>query len=156
MTANAAELTLRTARLEDLDAIWAIETAVFASDAWSRSALQDELTGDHRRYLVAEDAAGEVRAYAGVQVVGSEADVQTIAVAPEHRGRGHGRRLMLALMAEARARGARELFLEVRADNPVAHGLYLALGFTDLGVRPQYYQPDGVDAIVMRHNLKET
>jgi N6-L-threonylcarbamoyladenine synthase/ribosomal-protein-alanine N-acetyltransferase len=57
---------------------------------------------------------------------------------------------MLALIGEARKRGAREVFLEVRADNPGAQQLYRELGFEEIGVRPQYYQPDGVDAVVMR------
>jgi ribosomal protein S18 acetylase RimI-like enzyme len=57
---------------------------------------------------------------------------------------------MLALIGEARNRGAGEVFLEVRADNPGAQTLYRTLGFEEIGVRPHYYQPDGVDAIVMR------
>jgi ribosomal protein S18 acetylase RimI-like enzyme len=57
---------------------------------------------------------------------------------------------MLALVGEARKRGAREVFLEVRADNPGAQTLYRSLGFEQIGVRPRYYQPDDVDAIVMR------
>jgi [ribosomal protein S18]-alanine N-acetyltransferase len=46
------------------------------------------------------------------------------------------------------------VFLEVRADNPRAHGLYLRRGFEDLGIRRGYYQPSGVDAIVMRKDLQ--
>ena len=57
---------------------------------------------------------------------------------------------MHALIDEARRRGATELFLEVRADNPVARTLYESLGFTEIGVRRGSYQPDGVDAIAMR------
>ena len=79
-----------------------------------------------------------------------EGDIQTIAVAPRARRHGLGRALMLALIGEARNRAAREVFLEVRADNPGAQTLYRALGFEEIGVRPRYYQPDGVDAIVMR------
>lgn len=161
---------IRPARETDLDELWKIETAVFASTAWSRAALAEELTADHRSYLVLEslpvDEAGEnassapgapvIRGYGGVLVVGREGDVQTIALTPETRGAGQGRRLMVALLAEAAERGAREVFLEVRADNPVARALYLSLGFAEIGVRPRYYQPDGVDAIVMRHDFKET
>jgi ribosomal-protein-alanine N-acetyltransferase len=66
------------------------------------------------------------------------------------RGRGVGRALMHALIDEARRRGANELFLEVRDDNPVARRLYGSLGFEEIGVRPGYYQPDGVDAVAMR------
>lgn len=145
---------LRAATLEDLDAIWEIESSVFASDAWSRSMLRDELTADHRHYLVL-DAGSTVHGYAGLLVVGTEADIQTIAVSPDARGSGEGRRLMVALLAEADRRGVTEVFLEVRADNPVAQKLYTSLGFAEVGVRPRYYQPDGVDAIVMRLEMKE-
>ena len=44
----------------------------------------------------------------------------------------------------------REVFLDVRADNPVAQQLYASAGFMEIGRRPHYYQPDDVDAVVMR------
>ncbi len=75
--------------------------------------------------------------------------MQTIAVAPAARGRGLGRGLMHALITEARRRGIAELFLEVRADNPIARALYRSLGFEEIGVRPRYYRR-GIDAIMMR------
>ena len=53
----------------------------------------------------------------------------------------------------ARERGARQVFLEVRADNPVAQRLYASEGFVELGRRPRYYQPDDVDAVVMKLDL---
>ena len=46
-----------------------------------------------------------------------------------------------------------ELFLEVRADNPIAQALYDSLGFEQIGVRPRYYQ-HGVDAVLMRLIVK--
>ena len=50
------------------------------------------------------------------------------------------------------ARGAREIFLEVREDNPVARGVYQHFGFEEIGVRRRYYD-DGTDAIMMRRKL---
>ncbi|WP_341872876.1 GNAT family N-acetyltransferase [Leucobacter insecticola] len=61
---------------------------------------------------------------------------------------------MNALLDEAATRGVREVFLEVRADNPVAQSLYASLGFTEIGVRPRYYQPDNVDAFVMKLDME--
>jgi N6-L-threonylcarbamoyladenine synthase/ribosomal-protein-alanine N-acetyltransferase len=61
--------------------------------------------------------------------------------------------LVQSLIAEARQRGASEVILEVRADNPGAQSLYDTLGFEAIAVRPKYYQPDGVDAIVMRLSI---
>ena len=79
-----------------------------------------------------------------------QADIQTIGVAEHARRQGLGRVFMLRLIDEARERGATEVFLEVRADNPGAQALYDSLGFERIAVRPKYYQPDGVDAIIMR------
>ena len=134
-----------------LDAIMALEMASFVRDAWSREMMHDEVASVHNEYSVA--LLGErLVGYAGLRAPerGREADVQTIAVAEDARGRGIGRALMERMLGQARARGMREVFREVRADNPVAQGLYRSLGFAELGVRSGYYQPEGVDAIVMR------
>lgn len=153
--ATPADPALRPATEADLDEIWAIEAAVFGRDAWSRDLMRDELTGEHRVYLALTGGDGVVVGYAGLLALGAEGDVQTIAVAPALRGQGQGRRLMNALLDEAAARGVRTVFLEVRADNPAARGLYASLGFAEIGVRPRYYQPDNVDAIVMQLEMRE-
>lgn len=151
----AATATIRDATLADLDEIARLEAALFGDDAWSREMVREELAGEHRRYLVLADADGALHGYAGVLVLGSDGDIQTIAVAPELRGAGYGRALMDELLDEAGRRGAAQVFLEVRADNPVARGLYRSLGFAEIGVRANYYQPSGVDAIVMLLQMKE-
>ena len=141
---------LRRAHADDLDAIMGIETTTFENDAWSPQNMAAELASRHTYYLVAERVG--VEAYAGLFAPrGSEqADIQTIAVGESARRQGLGRVLMQALIGEARERGAREVFLDVRADNPGAQSLYLSLGFEQIAVRPGYYQPDNVDALVMR------
>ncbi len=141
---------LRRAGVDDLDAIMAIENATFATDAWSAPLMRSELKGAHTYYLVAEGEG--VDGYAGLLAPrgSGQADIQTIAVLESARGQGLGRTLMNALLSEARTRGAEHVFLEVRADNPAAQQLYDSLGFERIDVRRNYYQPDGVDAIIMR------
>jgi ribosomal-protein-alanine N-acetyltransferase len=148
---------LRRATVDDLDAIMTLEDATFPSDAWSRGSMRAELAGPHSYYLVAAEPAGPIDGYAGLLAPqgASQADIQTIAVASTARRRGLGRVLVQTLLAEARRRGAREVFLEVRADNPGAQRLYESLGFEQIAVRPRYYQPDDVDALVMRLELPE-
>ena len=145
---------LRRAKPADVEAIMALETHIFENDAWSTEMMARDVADPGCYYLVAfpPDSPDHIVAYAGLQAAqrSPESDIQTIAVAEEARGRGLGRVLMLSLITEARKRGARETFLEVRADNPGAQHLYRSLGFEDLGVRRGYYQPDNVDAIVMR------
>ncbi|UAJ81625.1 ribosomal protein S18-alanine N-acetyltransferase [Leifsonia sp. ZF2019] len=131
-----------------------LERSTFVTDAWSERTMRSEVAGEHGYYLVAFEPGEKSRidAYAGLLAPrgAGEGDIQTIAVAPRARRRGLARALMNALIGEARSRGAQEIFLEVRDDNPGAQALYVSLGFEEIGVRPQYYQPDGVDAIVMR------
>lgn len=148
-------MTLRDATPDDLGAIMAIEERSFPTDAWSAESMAAELASPHGRYLV-DEHDGLVVGYGGVRALhgSADADIQTIALLAEHRGRGRGRTLLRALLSAAAERGAREVFLEVRADNPTAEGLYRAEGFEEIGRRPRYYQPDDVDAIVMRLELR--
>lgn len=147
--------TIRQASADDIDAIMHIETTTFHNDAWSRDAMAADIASQHTHYLVAVRAG--VEAYAGLFAPrGSEqADIQTIAVAESARRNGLGRQLMTELITEATSRGAHEIFLDVRADNPNAQALYESLGFRAFATRKGYYQPDNIDAIVMRLEVKK-
>jgi ribosomal-protein-alanine N-acetyltransferase len=142
----------------DVERLLPVERALFGDTAWSAEAFWSELAHpDSRCYLVADAddelpgrADGELLGYAGLMVSGTEADVQTVAVADTAQGRGIGARLLDALVAEAAARGATSLLLEVRADNAAAVALYTRFGFEQIAVRRRYYQPADVDALVMR------
>lgn len=134
-----------------VDAVLAIERAVFAPAAWTPEQLVAELAGvpDRRHYVVAVDVDGAVLGYAGMSLVGDTADVMTVAVAEQARGHGAGRALVRTLLATAAERSVHEVFLEVGVDNAAAIGLYSGLGFDRLSRRRDYYGP-GVDALVMR------
>jgi ribosomal-protein-alanine N-acetyltransferase len=143
----------------DLAAVMALEHALFPDDPWSEEMFTEEVAQPpgSRLYIVAEaaDSPGVAAGYAGMMFVsgGVQADVLTIAVAEDYWGRGVGSALLAALIQAARDRGCTEVFLEVRKDNPRARGLYLRRGFEEIGIRRGYYQPSGVDAIVMRKDL---
>lgn len=148
----------------DLGDVLALEHDLFPDDPWTARMFAEEVgqPTQNRLYLIAEadgppPAAGArvMAGYAGLMFVpgGTQADVLTIAVAQEYWGRGIGSALLGALIAAAAERGCAEVFLEVREDNPRARGLYLRRGFEEIGVRRGYYQPSGVDAIVMRKDL---
>ncbi|GAA2751519.1 ribosomal protein S18-alanine N-acetyltransferase [Amnibacterium kyonggiense] len=145
---------VRAGTFADLDAVMDIERASFPTDAWSVDAMRETFaTGDA---FVAESDDGIVGYAAVLAPQGSgDADVLTIAVTAAHRGKGIGAALLEHMLETASMRGAHRVFLEVRADNPVAQRLYASRGFAVVGRRPRYYQPDGVDAIVMRLDLGE-
>jgi len=147
-------LLLRPMTTADLDAVIALELALFGEEAWSRQMLIGELSQQpaSRFYLVAEDA-GSLVGYAGLLAAGGQADVLTIAVDTARWGQGVGSELLRQLLREAKRRDCTEVFLEVRADNTRAQRLYHWWGFAEVGIRRGYYQPSGMDAIVMRRDL---
>ena len=143
---------LRPMRLADLPAVLRLEEELFAPDTWTAAMYRDELSRtDSRHYLVAEDETGIV-GYAGLIAYADEAHVATIGVAAKRQGERIGSRLLDELLAEADRRSP-VVLLEVRADNPVAQGLYRRRGFTEIARRRGYYQPSGADAVVMRREL---
>ncbi|MFD1214503.1 ribosomal protein S18-alanine N-acetyltransferase [Arthrobacter sp. GCM10027362] len=134
----------------DVPAVDALEKALFPADAWPTYMFYDELSQpDTRTYYVAVDALGTVIGYAGVMCIPPIADVQTLAVVPEREGQGIGTALLATLIDQARAFGARDVLLEVRADNPRAQRLYRWFGFEQIHIRPRYYR-DGADALIMQ------
>jgi ribosomal-protein-alanine N-acetyltransferase len=146
---------LRGMARSDLPAIMALEQELFPEDAWTRQMFAAEFAqpSSRRLYLVAE-AGKTVVGYGGMMFTGGpQADVVTLAVSPAHWGQGTGSALLTALVEEAGKRGCAEVLLEVREDNPRARQLYLRHGFTEVGIRRGYYQPSGVDAVVMRKEL---
>jgi ribosomal-protein-alanine N-acetyltransferase len=86
------------------------------------------------------------------RVAADEAEILTLAVAPDARRQGLGSALLAAAMAQAALRGAVAMFLEVSEGNAGARALYAAAGFAEAGRRRRYY-PDGADALVLRRDL---
>jgi [ribosomal protein S18]-alanine N-acetyltransferase len=135
-----------------LDEVIDLEQRIFEATAWSREQFYAELANPDRWLQVLHDSHGHLVGYVDVAVADRVADLMTIVVAPSGRGKGVGTRLLSAAMAHARDRGAQQMLLEVRADNP-AQQLYRSCGFTEIDVRRRYYA-DGADAVIMRAVLE--
>jgi len=144
-------VTLRRMRASDLHEVLDIERKLFPEDAWSERMFASELEQPATRYYIVADEDGTVAGYAGLSAArGDQGVVTTIAVRADRHGEGIGTAMLADLIATAAARECRDVFLEVRADNHRARLLYLRTGFSEVGVRHAYYQPSGVDAVVMR------
>lgn len=101
-------------------------------------------------------AAETAQGFILMRVVADEAEILTLAVHPEARGRGQGARLVAEGVAAAGARGADRIFLEVADDNASARAVYARAGFVEAGRRTAYYsRPDGsrADALLLSLNL---
>jgi [ribosomal protein S18]-alanine N-acetyltransferase len=87
--------------------------------------------------------------FAGMWIRFGEAHITTIGIAPEHRRRGLGELLFVAMVEESIAREVEWLTLEVRVSNSPAQSLYEKYGMTRHGIRPRYYSDNGEDADIM-------
>jgi [ribosomal protein S18]-alanine N-acetyltransferase len=136
------------------EALATLHTHAFRTPApWSATDFAGFLA-DPLVFLLVEGDAGFLlgRAVAG------EAELLTLAVAPEARRLGIGRKLLARFLYQARLRGAESAFLEVAADNVAAIALYESAGFTQAGLRRGYYQtPEGnrIDALVLSRVLQQ-
>ena len=110
-------------------------------DAWDVKAIRD-------LFAAGAFAFHSRDGFVLARAAGGEAEILTLAVAPQARGKGLGRALLKAAIVRARELGAESMFLEVGADNPAALALYAGLGFVKVGGRKGYY--DGRDALVLR------
>lgn len=83
------------------------------------------------------------------RVIAGEAELLTLAVAPEVRQQGIGADLVRQFADAARAQSAQCAFLEVAEGNAPARALYARAGWTEAGRRPGYYGK-GSDALILR------
>lgn len=99
-------------------------------------------------------AGDRLLAFLLAQAAGGEADLLTIATAPDMRRQGLAKRLMTALLARCSSTQVHSINLEVHAGNRAAAGLYSKIGFQVVGERPNYYKDIRTgqrhDAILMR------
>lgn len=124
-------------------------------EAWTTSQLAGALGIADTWAQLGRDG-DEVFGFSLTRRIIDEAELMLVAVPPDQRGRGYGRRLVEGAMEAARQRGARTMFLEVRDGNEAALRLYRSLGFTAAGRRQNYYTGaagERFDAITMHRNL---
>ncbi|HEY8424901.1 MAG TPA: ribosomal protein S18-alanine N-acetyltransferase [Limnochordales bacterium] len=141
-------------RVKDLNDIMVIERLSF-STPWSRAAFLSELLDNDRAHYLVARVDGRAVGYVGIWLVADEGHITNVAVHPDYRGRGVGRRLMEAITDLARRKGMRRMTLEVRKSNIRAQRLYESLGFRSAGIRRGYYRDNNEDAIIMWRDLEQ-
>ena len=153
--------------MTDLDQIMAVMDVAFDPhyrEAWSRRQVEDSLELP-TTFLLLADRSGE-EPVEGSQAAGfilarqiiDEVELLLIGVAPHHRGKGVGRKLLDRFEEFSLGRGAHKLFLEMRANNP-AENLYRSEGFRPIGRRRDYYRKlsgEHLDAITFEKRLKDS
>ena len=143
-----------------LDAVTAIESRAYPHP-WSRGNFTDSLNAGYQAVLLTagSDTGANLLAYFVAMKGVDEVHLLNITVAPEHQRQGWGRVMLDALAIWAREQHAQWLWLEVRISNTHASDVYRHYGFSQVGIRRNYYPSSAAgrnvreDAIVMSFAL---
>jgi ribosomal-protein-alanine N-acetyltransferase len=167
MNGQAGPIRFARMELADIPQVLGIDRQSFPLP-WSEGAYRRELSENaNSHFLVAYLPSGAgppertwrgwlrrepprvIVGYVGFWYVVDEAHISTLAVHPGFRGQGIGARLLVAMLGEAAALGARLVTLEVRVSNLAAQRLYRKFGFEEVGRRKGYYRDNAEDALLM-------
>lgn len=148
-----SDVLVETASMAHVPVLAALHRACF-DEPWSESAMADLLAMPGAFALMATQA-GEPLGLVLCRVAADECEVVTLGVVPEARRQGTARKLMTAALDTAGARCVTRMFLEVACDSAAAKGLYGALGFKEVGRRPNYYRGSDkkTDALILARTL---
>jgi len=128
----------RLAEIADAVALAALDKRVNPSP-WSEKQFADACAGQQGRERVLLLGGDRLQGFIVYSRVLDEASIHNIAVDPGLQRSGLGEFLLAAALGRLREAGAQRCFLELRASNEAAHGLYLKLGFQQDGLRKGYY-----------------
>lgn len=132
---------IRRATIDDLSSVFELERDCIEC-GWTQAQISEAITDAATIFLVSDCG------YVSGKLILDELNINNVAIKPEFRRSGKGAELMIALLSEARARGAAAAFLEVNEGNLAAIRLYESLGFTVIGKRSNYY--NGFAALNMK------
>ena len=149
---------LRRARVADLDAIMALEDAIFPTDAWSRELMARSSTGPHRplprrdRPTMAPSTATP-GCWRRRERAGRHPDDRR-----RRRARGAAASAARSCSPSSTRRGGAgrpRCSSRCAPTTPARRRSTRRSGSREIAVRPRYYQPDGVDAVIMRLEITE-
>jgi ribosomal-protein-alanine N-acetyltransferase len=142
-------INIEKAGSDNIEEMLRIEKKAFASH-WNKQTFIDELSAENGYYIVAREG-NKILGYAGFRHVLDEGHITTLAVHHKFRKKGIGRKLVEHLINDAKNKGLKKLFLEVRQSNIPAQKLYKRINFKIIDRRREYYQHPVEDALVMQN-----
>ncbi len=145
-------MEIRRALAADAHEIAKMESEYFA-DAWAEEDIRSYICSELSMCFTAVDSDGICAYILGRKII-PEGEIYRIAVRESKRRRGIGSRLLSYALKTEIGSGVETVFLEVREKNVAARGLYSAEGFSEIGLRKNYYKSPTDNAIIMVYGLK--
>mgnify|MGYP003320399954 FL=1 len=142
---------IRKMTIDDLDQVMIIEKESF-NEHWKRKDFEYEICENEFSHMYVYEENKRVLGIIGYYILFDDAQVTTIAVLKEARGKGIATKMMEAMIKDCNSKMCSQLSLEVRQSNQKAINLYEKFDFIEMNIRKAYYE-DGEDAIFMMRAL---
>jgi len=142
------DLIIRQAEERDIRPMAEMDILCFSAP-WSEVSFRKEIKENPLAFYVVAEISGRMVGYAGLWSIVDEGHITNVAVHPDFRRKGIGEALISVLLNHTIEKGIRSHTLEVRASNDPAISLYKKFGFEPAGLRKNYYEDNGEDAIIM-------
>lgn len=142
------DLIVRQAEERDIKPMAEMDILCFSAP-WSEESFRKEIKENRLAFYIVAEINGRMVGYAGLWSIVDEGHITNVAVHPDFRRKGIGEALITVLLSHTRENGILSHTLEVRASNDAAISLYSKFGFVPAGLRKNYYEDNGEDAIIM-------
>jgi len=142
------DLVVRQAEERDIKPMAEMDILCFSAP-WSEESFRKEITDNQLAFYIVAEIDGRMAGYAGLWCIVDEGHITNVAVHPDFRRRGIGEALVTVLLSHTLENGIHSHTLEVRESNEAAIALYSKFGFEPGGLRKNYYDDNGENAIIM-------
>lgn len=133
----------------DVDDVFNIEKLIHPEHHWSKDSFYNEIANNLARYYCAKGSDGKILAFIGFWIILEEAHITTLGTHPDYRKNQLAQALLIQSIETCYKEMVKYITLEVRESNVSAINLYEKFGFSSIGMRKNYYQDNGENAIIM-------
>ena len=134
---------------EDVNGVFHIEELVHPNHHWSKNSFYNEVANNLASYYCIKDDNNNILAYIGSWQIIEEVHITTLAVHPNFRGLQLAQILLIQVLLNCYKKMVKYVTLEVRESNIPAITLYQKFLFESIGMRKNYYQDNGENAVIM-------
>ncbi len=134
---------------DDVDEVFQIEELIHPEHHWSKDSFYNELANNLASYYCVKDTSDKILAYIGCWHIIEEAHITSLAVHPDYRRKQLAQILIIKAIEDCYKDMIKYVTLEVRESNTEAISLYEKFLFETIGMRKNYYQDNGENALIM-------
>lgn len=134
---------------DDVEEVYNIEALIHPEHHWSKDSFYNELENNLASYYCVKDENDKILSFIGMWRIFEEAHITTLGVHPDYRGLQLAQVLLIQAMGLCYKEMIKYITLEVRESNVRAISLYEKFLFETIGMRKNYYQDNGENAIIM-------